>query len=79
MIYARSTCPAQLSAACGKHLTQQGHRIDADRQRNHDIFIHPELALAGLVARHIGLLPSELLRQVDLAKPSITVAFLIIF
>ena len=49
-------------------LAEQGHRIDADRQGDRDIFIHAQLPLTGFVARYIGLLPSKPLREVDLTK-----------
>lgn len=52
-------------------LVEQGYRIDADRQGDGDIFIHGQLTLAGFVARYIGLLPSEPLREVDLTKPGV--------
>jgi hypothetical protein len=50
---------------------EQGHRIDPDRHGDRDIFIHAQLALTGFVARYIGLLPSEPLREVDLTKPGV--------
>ena len=52
-------------------LAEQGYRIDADRHCDRDIFIHAQLALAGFVARYIGLLPSEPLRKIDLTKPGV--------
>ena len=51
-----------------KKFVEQCHRIDTDRQGDRDIFVHAQLALAGFVARYIGLLPSEPFRQVDLTK-----------
>ena len=50
----------------GEKLAEQGHRIDADRHGDCDIFIHAQLTLAGFVTGYIGLLPSEPLREVDL-------------
>ncbi|MEH3124170.1 MAG: hypothetical protein PGN16_19755 [Sphingomonas phyllosphaerae] len=57
-----------LGTMFGEKLAEQSHRIDPDRQGDRDIFIHAQLTLAGFVARDIGLLPSEPLREVDLTK-----------
>ena len=54
-----------------KKLAKQGYRINADRQGDRDIFIYAQLTLAGFVARYIGLLPSEPLREVDLTKSGV--------
>ena len=55
-------------AVFGEDLAEQCHRIYPDRQCDRHIFIHAQLALAGFVARYIGLLPAEPFREIDLAK-----------
>jgi hypothetical protein len=59
------------SCICMQGLLQHADWIDPDRQRHSDILVDTKQSLAGFVPRHIGLLPSELSRQVDLAQPGV--------
>ncbi len=47
---------------------QQRHGIGPDRQRHGDELVDAQHPLAGLVPRHIGLLPTEFPGEIDLTQ-----------